>query len=218
MARTHEGGLTLSPSSALFCQRQKILKRTVDYVLDPEKEYKALGGTAYHKVLETGDQNSELFLQMPFVYPDETTVWMRCRIDHYDETWERVTDYKTLDEFMSYDPVTKKRTRTKLPREKDEIQVQLYVLVLRYNGRPVSRAQIAYLKRGGDPARQTVPVPIWDEEEIYLTAYELGKPMAEYLRSGTLPPAFAKDSPEYKRQCTYCPVFDACRELAANGE
>jgi CRISPR/Cas system-associated exonuclease Cas4 (RecB family) len=211
--------IRLSPSSASGCKRRRILEMLEPYYLDPEKLWAAAIGRAVHEWLQNIPEEGvirELELTMPLdVYG--VTVPLVGRIDYYDPERKLLLDYKTVSEFTNWNSKTGKRELLELPAPDHVLQVNLYSLLLRYNGYSVEEAAIWYVRVHKTATRRIYPVELWDEEEAYLWAVELAAPLAEAVKTGKLPPPYPEEHPDAWR-CKFCPVSEACRIRAERGE
>lgn len=171
-----EGGFTLSPSSATGCHRQRLLKASEDYWLQPETVFPLIRGTGLHAALESGDAGDEMFLSVSLSVKG-IIVPLRGRLDAYDAASRRLVDYKTTS-----------RMDKVLPSDDHVVQLQLYALLLQDNGYPVETALIWYTRMdASDWARKVCEVDIDDYLDTYLHAIDLALPLASTKLTGMLP-------------------------------
>lgn len=214
MENHRSDGLWLSPSSAASCPRRRILSRSDDYYEPLDWSWAPGVGTAIHEWIARASTSDriEQSLETTIYVPVEATgtivpVTLRGTPDDYHDGL--LTDYKTVSDFVRYNPQTKKREHRTFPEPSHELQVNLYRLLLERNGYPVERARIFYIKTTKDATRKNVLVPLWDLEDVYLTAVELATPLATYHETGVLPDPYPEDDP----RCRWCPVREHCRRL-----
>lgn len=188
-------GWWLSPSAAAGCPRFRILAMSEPYWLVPEKQWAALGGTAWHGLFERyAAGESELHLRLDLQVPlGEQTVPFELRgtLDAYDPVHRRLLDYKNTEKFK-YREAGGKWVNKVFPAPEHVVQANLYRLLLEQNGYPVEQAQIAYFQSGVDPARRVVEVPLWRLEDAYLEAVEQAMPLVLARAQGILPPCRCK--------------------------
>lgn len=187
----------LSPSGASQCPRHQLLKATEPYWLDPCRVWPMLRGTAWHTAFENpgGDEHEERHLTVNLRVPVGKSVVdfpLRGTLDKYEPDTRRLTDYKTIGEFMAYDAATKKRSAKALPLDYHIVQTNLYRLLLEMHRMPVEAIQIFYFKDDKDVPRQVVSVPVWDLEDTYQAAVDLAEPYAVARETGLLPPCSCK--------------------------
>lgn len=193
-------GWWLSPSGVAGCQRLHLLKASEDYYLNPNKVWAMLVGTAVHRHLETGEYLEEVPLRMPLLIPLELPNGERKvvefpvagTLDRYEPPWKRITDYKFPSEFsyQQYDPNQGRRVVVPktFPEPHHVAQVNIYRMLLEYNGYPVEQAQIFYARPYKEAPRKVVAVPLWDLEDTYQYAVEVATPLALARETGQLPP------------------------------
>jgi hypothetical protein len=192
-----ETRLVLSPSTAGGCPRNRLLKMSVDYYVDPESMWKMFVGTAIHKALESGEDleetKLETILSVPYTDASGVTLWVQTimagSIDKYTKHSKTLTDYKTTNKpFMVYDKQTNTKKARELPEPNHVIQTNLYRFMLELAGYPVEKIQIWYVQPGGVAARKMVNVPVWSLEDTYLEAIKLAIPLVTAMQTGELPP------------------------------
>ncbi len=128
-----------------------------------------------------------------------------------DEPWT-IYDWKTISDFMYFDAKTKKKVMRILPDPDHVLQINLYGLMLRWQGIEIDHLYLWYVKSEGkkDVARKLIDVPIMDMEDLYHLACELAEPLAWYQSTGELPQN--RYDPGWK-PCRFCPLVDRCQEL-----
>ena len=224
MEETRNDGYWLSPSSATYCNRQRILKRENDYYQDLEGSWTSFTGTAYHGELARQripgllyEQHLSIPLSVQLRDGTETAFTLQGTADLYDEDQRSLYDWKTIGDFQYYDASTKTRTNRVLPDPSHVLQINLYALMLRWKGFPVEHAYIWYVKSEGKKGvpRKLVEVELWEMEDTYHLACDLAEPLAFSEKCGILPQE-QYDPTLY--MCQSCPVQALCRELAGQGK
>jgi hypothetical protein len=209
----------LSPSSASYCLRQRILRTQHDYYLDPDSIWKMARGTAIHGYLDENiEGQSEQHLKMVLELVNQDTgeiheVNFAGTFDYYEPDTETMYDYKTTKTFFQFVKGTGK-TAKHYPTPEHELQINLYAMLARHHNMPVKRAFIWYVSAGD--GRKLVPVPMWPADEVEQIAYNLASHIIEPRETGILPMAYQPDEPEYW-QCRFCCVSDVCREKEKEG-
>lgn len=221
MVQTREdGGRHLSPSSANDCVRKAVLKEREPYDLNPEKLWAAFVGNAVHNNFEEDDDSDELkelflstTLQVDIGDGIVVEVVLKGTIDRYNVTHKRITDIKTVSEFMKYNPVLKRGADRVAADTNHQLQLQLYKLLLEDNGYPVEEAFVWYVQTYKEARRNVFSLDLMETEDIREMATELAVEVAEYLYDGTIPEAFLPEHPLYVF-CAYCPVLQQCQKLS----
>jgi hypothetical protein len=228
MQERRDDGHWLSPSSATYCNRQRILKSQYDYWQDLEASWPAFTGNAYHRELAHASQQHfgihgtmleerwrtidlEVLLPDGTLYPFK----MQGTPDLLDIDNGILYDWKSIGEFQYYDAELKQKVNRVFPYPQHELQINLYILM--FPEEMVKKAFIWYVKSEGKKgaARRMVEVPIWDREDAYQTACELAVPLAWAEKSGTLPQE-KYDSSNW--MCRSCPVQALCQQLHKEGK
>lgn len=209
MADTDRSPTVLSPSSASRCPRQRILKSTEDYYLDPESVWGRAIGSAIHEWIEDDTENTELTLGLTL----SDGVRLAGTIDSYDPETKSITDYKTIHRFIIWNDETKQREQRTLPDEHHVTQLQLYTLLLRHHGYEVERGYIWYVRQDREATRKMCEVELWEDDLIRSVAEWLSHPIAIWKKDGTLPAPYVEGDEGYK-QCRYCEVAAACARIA----
>jgi hypothetical protein len=177
-ATRREGGFTLSPSSATLCTRQRLLKASEDYWLNPDTVFPLLRGIGLHAALESGDlaSHDEMFLSVSLSVKG-IVIPLRGRLDSYDPQSRRLVDYKTTS-----------RMDKPLPTDEHVTQLQLYALLLQENGYPVESALLWYTRMdASDWARKACDVALDGLDDIRMLAVDLAIPLAMTKITGILP-------------------------------
>jgi len=172
----------------------------VDYYADPKRAWSMFMGSAIHSRFEQHSDAvgilSEVELSMPLEVPltvnGESRVYtfpIVGTLDSYDPEHRRLIDFKTTSrEFWYTDAETGKRKKRELPEEAHVVQANIYRMLLEYHGYPVDEIRIWYVRTVPNAPREFVEVPIWDDDEIYLTAVALATPLVRARELGELPP------------------------------
>ncbi len=224
MTQTRNDGLWLSPSSADGCHRQRILTSLEPYDLPLDRQWAPGIGTAIHRWLEDPDDPTDemrlaMTLKVDVETDDGTTtvpVELKGTLDSYDPDKRRLVDYKTISEFVRYNPDTRKRQPRRLPEPHHVLQINLYRMLLEHHNHPVDEAFIWYVKTAKDATRKFLPVELWDLQDTLILAHDLAEPIARYRLTGTLPSGIDPASPD-AWLCRFCPVRDTCFRLRAEG-
>jgi CRISPR/Cas system-associated exonuclease Cas4 (RecB family) len=216
-----QDGLWFRPSNATRCLRQRALKQHHNYALNIENRWAAGVGHAIHLWLanqEAGLHELTLEAELEVVAPttgELIKVPFRGTIDVLDPERSRIIDYKTVSEFRKKNMETGRWETRKLPDDEHELQVNLYHLLAELNGYDIDSAGIWYVRTVKEATRRYVEIDLWDIEDTYNLAVDMCKPIADVISTGTLPPAFTEDDPNYW-MCRYCPVKTYCEELSKN--
>lgn len=180
--QSRRDGWWLSPSSAAYCPRQRLLEITEDYFLSVKTLWAAFSGSAKHKLIDAGGRYDEMHLSTDLLipWPDDPDAYfitfpLRGTLDAYNPRTQTLQDWKT----------TSKKELSLNPAH--ALQLNLYRLLLEENGYLVKRLQVWYA--GNDPwfPRELFDVPMPPLDEVYLRAVELATPLALARETGKLP-------------------------------
>lgn len=228
MQDERDDGAWLSPSSANRCNRQRVLKNTTPYWQDLEATWPAFTGNAYHRELAHatqqkwgihGDMQDERWRTFDLnVTLRDGTVWpfkMQGTPDLYDKEYATLYDWKSIGDFIYFDPETKQKVTRLFPYPDHELQINLYALMFQDVG--IKRAFIWYIKSEGKKgaAKRLVPVELWEPAETYDIACQLAEPLAWYDKTGELPQEVYNEK-DYI--CRSCPLKELCMSLHAEGK
>jgi hypothetical protein len=212
---TDRAPLNFSPSTAMACIRQRMLREVEPYYLDPDNQWSMTRGSAVHLYLDEGIKGmSETSLGTTLRFANQETgeiheVHMSGTMDYYDRKRKRIIDYKTTRTFF-VPSSGGGRVSKSYPTPEHELQVNLYAFLCRENNMEVDTAFIWYLSQAD--GRKMVPVELWSAEEARETAHNLASFLIEPRTTGALPPAFQPGDAQFW-QCNYCPVAERCREI-----
>ena len=204
----------LSPSSAAYCLRQRILRTQHDYYLDPDNVWAMSRGTAIHGYLDEEIEGiSEMHLSTTLRYTgeenEEYEIHFAGTCDYYDPETKTLYDYKTTKTFFEFVKGEGRKAKA-YPTPEHELQTNLYAMLLREHGMEVERIFIWYVSAGD--GRKMVEVEAWAPEEVEEAAYNLGSHLIAPKYKDELPPAYQPEDEGYW-QCRFCAVSAICREL-----
>lgn len=221
MKNDREDGHWVSPSQAAGCLRQRVLKAETDYVLDPEKQWVPMTGTAYHLLFQEAEQDvehvdTEIHLSHDLVVNVDGTqveVTVQGTLDRLDRKHKRITDYKSVKAFRYYSKAEGKTIHREMPSEAHVVQANIYKWLCDMNGIPVDTVDIWYFRMGPTPTRRLVDVSQWDPMESAMIVHDLAIPVARAKLTGELPPAefLLDEDHDMHWLCRWvCPVKDEC--------
>lgn len=226
MRNERTDGHWLSPSAAGGCGRQRVLQRIEPYYSSLEGAWTSFTGNAYHREISnnvpggTGPMIAEMYLEMDLHFKlrdgRDHTMKMRGTADLWDSEYKDVYDWKTIGDFVYYDTTTKQRITRELPSYNHALQINLYGMMLRWQGVDIDHLYIWYVKSEGkkNVTRRLVEIPLWDIEDLYHYACEIAEPLAWYEVTGEIPQN--QYDPAWDA-CRFCPLVQKCQELASKG-
>ncbi len=228
MQDTRDDAHWLSPSSATRCNRQRVLKLENDYYQDLEGSWPAFTGNAYHREMAEGirqkfgihshmleERWKKFYLEVTLRDGTKVPFSLEGTPDLYDIDYNTLYDWKSIGDFVYYDPKLKQKVNRVFPYPEHEIQINLYALMFQEVG--IKRAFIWYVKSEGKKGvtRRLVPVELWEPAETYDMACQLAEPLAWHLKTGELP---QERYDEENFICRLCPLKELCQSLAAEGK
>lgn len=226
MTNERNDGDWLSPSQADNCARQRVLKSSHPYYLDPDKQYLPFMGTAIHMALADAEKNvpyvlteQHLSATVNVVVDGEVVeVTVAGTADRIDTKYKRLTDYKGVASFRYYDKKLGKQVNREMPSPSHEVQANIYKWLAEENGYDVDRVDIWYIRLERAATRRLVEVEVWSPEDAGIMVAEYAQTIAEQSE-GTLPPAdFLDEEHDQHWLCNLCPVREYCESLLESGE
>lgn len=205
----------ISPTMFSGCARQEVLKRTVDYWLDPDKVWALRRGTLAHKLMEDGTHEPDAILEQKLacevLLPDGRTLTLRGTPDKVVPSKKLLIDYKTIKQL------------TGVAKGHWIAQLSCYRWMLWQHGIEVERAFIQQIGMER-PKRLYIPLhPLaWAEQYIIRRAPQFVGVVDGTFDLDHLPPLlnFTLDT-DATWQCyarkgpgsAWCPVADQCMRL-----
>lgn len=225
MENSRVDGDWLSPSQADNCARQRVLKATHDYYLDPDKQYLPFLGTAVHLLLAESEKDVDYVLTEQhlsavvnvMVDGEVLPVTVAGTADRIDTKHKRLTDYKGVASFRYYDKKLGRQVNREMPSPSHEVQANIYKWLAEQNGYEIDTVDIWYIRLERSGTRRLVEVEIWAPEDAGLMVADYAQTIARQSE-GELPPAeFLNPDHDKHWLCNLCPVREACEEKLGGG-